>query len=379
MASICGSPVCAGGKPRWKFTYSGDYVIREDGVVELLTSGTIVFLEPKVIDVFMVGGGGAGHTYTGISFDGYGGGGGGYTRTIKRLNVTANSQIPVTIGAGGNYDTASGSGKGGPGGASGFGTHTVNGGSAGAAYNGGAGGSGGGAGVNANSDYGAGGSDGESGESGETSTKRGGTGQGFTTREFGEITGKLYAGGGGGGRYMSAQSPIVSMGGAGGGGSGAWAGADGTKTQASAAGVANTGGGGGGGALTYTGITYSVPGASGGSGIVCFRDAQELPELAGTWVLNDRLYAPESSLYFNNQEFKIGDASNPNRGTGLNLSCTTSKISYTSYPSGYDITVYTFSSNSWGSDKLNYMTFPAGATASDEFRAWLASNATKQA
>ena len=37
MASICGSPVCAGGKPKLKFTYTGDYVVREDGVVELLT------------------------------------------------------------------------------------------------------------------------------------------------------------------------------------------------------------------------------------------------------------------------------------------------------------------------------------------------------
>ena len=107
-------------------------------------------------------------------------------------------------------------------------------------------------------------------------------------------------------------------------------------------------------------------------------EPEPTPTLEGTWVLNERLYAPENTVYFNNQEFEIGDASNPNRGTGINLSCTTSKIWYTSYPSGYDVTVYTFSSNSWGSDKLNYMTFPAGATASDEFRAWLASNAIKQ-
>lgn len=95
-------------------------------------------------------------------------------------------------------------------------------------------------------------------------------------------------------------------------------------------------------------------------------------------MLNERMYAPESDVYFNNQEFKIGDASNPNRGTGINLSCTTSKIWYTSYQSGDDVTVYTFSSNSWGSDKLNYFTFPSGATASDDFITWLAANATKQ-
>lgn len=58
MASICGSPVCAGGKPQLKFTYTGDYVVRDDGVVELLTSGTLVFLDPAVIDIFCVGGGG---------------------------------------------------------------------------------------------------------------------------------------------------------------------------------------------------------------------------------------------------------------------------------------------------------------------------------
>ena len=60
MASICGSPVCAGGKPKLKFTYTGDYVVREDGVVELLTSGTLVFLRKAVIDLFLVGGGGGG-------------------------------------------------------------------------------------------------------------------------------------------------------------------------------------------------------------------------------------------------------------------------------------------------------------------------------
>ena len=60
MASICGSPVCAGGKPKLKFTYTGDYVVRDDGVVELHSSGTLVFLNPAVIDVFLVGGGGMG-------------------------------------------------------------------------------------------------------------------------------------------------------------------------------------------------------------------------------------------------------------------------------------------------------------------------------
>lgn len=379
MASICGSPVCAGGKPKLKFTYTGDYVVRKDGVVELRNSGTLVFLEPAVIDIFMVGGGGKGGrcvtTLSPAYYTACGGGGGGYTRTIKRLTVQGSYEI--SIGAGSitaNVD----------GGSTAWGSaYTVVGGKSSSelpsapvtASKGSQGGSGGGGGVISNSDYGTGGSDGNDGEQGYQGYIAGGTGQGSTTREFGEATGKLYAGGGGGGRYMSSQTPIVSMGGPGGGGAGGWAGSTSGQLQAPTAGGANTGGGGGGAAANYEG---GMQGGSGGSGIVCFRDAAPLPELAGTWVLNERLYAPESDVYFNNQEFEIGDASNPNRGTGINLSCTTSKIWYTSYPSGYDVTVYTFSTNSWGSDKLNYITFSAGATASDEFRAWLASNATKQ-
>lgn len=385
MASICGSPVCAGGKPQLKFTYTGDYVVRKDGVVELLTSGTLVFLHPAVIDVFCVGGGGAGdgsstRTNSTNAYKIGGGGGGGYTRTSRRISVQGSYQI--VIGDGGSMGVNAGSTS--------FGDKlSVNGGFSGkdlpgtssSTVSGHPGGSGGGGGVNFNSDYGTGGYDGSNGEHGYPTDRSGGTGQNFTTREFGEPSGKLYAGGGGGGRAMRSATPIISNGGSGGGGSGGFGWDDNVIAQAPAAGVANTGGGGGGGVIAYNPQVAATAGkgASGGSGIVCFRDAQELPELAGTWVLNDRLYAPESDVYFNNQEFKIGDASNPNRGTGLNLSCTTTKIWYTSYPSAYDVTVYTFSSNSWGSYKLNYMTFPAGATASDEFRAWLASNASKQA
>ena len=352
-----------------KFTYTGQYNIRKDGVVELLTSGTIVFLEPKVIDVFMVGGGGSGIVRSGTTVNsGYGGGGGGYTRTIKRITVSKNNAYSVTIGAGGVAENSGGS--------SAFSNYAVSGGVSGQIPGGGKGGSGGGSGVTSNSNYGAGGSDGGSGEDGEgggSTSKPGGSGQGFTTREFGEVTGKLYAGGGGGGRYLVSATPIISIGGSGGGGSGAWVGTN--NFQAAAAGVANTGGGGGGGANHLTEII--VDGASGGSGIVCFRDALELPELAGTWVLNNRLYAPESDVYFTNQDFTIGDASNPNRATVRNLICTTAKIEYTTTV-GYTYTLYTFSNNTWGTNKYTYLTFPAGATASDEFRAWLASNATKK-
>ena len=375
MASICGSPVCAGGKPKLKFTYTGDYVVRKDGVVELLTSGTIVFLEPKVIDLFLVGGGGRGGFFksgTGAQ-TGFGGGGGGYTATLRKVNVTGSYE--VTIGAGGIAGQTNGGG-----GASAFGgLITANGGYGHQSSSsdldmirGANGGSGGGGGVSSNSDYGAGGSNGNDGERGYfPQTIIGGKGQGTTTREFGEANGKLYAGGGGGGRYISAQSPVVSAGGSGGGGTGGWCGT--ANTQAAAAGVANTGGGGGGGAIGND-TSVTVPGASGGSGIVCFRDAAPLPELAGTWVLNERLYAPEKDFdEITGYRFKVGT-----------IECTrirTSNLTHLSafkVFSGDTVDIYTFSTNTWHTTARN-LTFPAGATASDEFCAWLASNATKQA
>ena len=260
-----------------KFTYTGQYNVRDDGVVELLTSGTITFLNPAVIDVFMVGGGSSGRSgYTSPKF-GCGGGAGGYTQTVRKFNAVANNGYAVTIGAGGSPNPL-GNLHGNPGGSTSFGTFTVNGGSitpgnSSFISSGYSGGSGGGGGVSSNSGYGAGGSDGANGEQGYNSPNSipGGNGQNSTTREFGEPTGKLYAGGGGGGRYISAQTPVVSMGGHGGGGTGGWCGSGSAKKEATAGG-ANTGGGGGGGAVT-SGSSY-VNGAPGGSGIVCFRAAK---------------------------------------------------------------------------------------------------------
>ena len=354
-----------------KFTYTGNYKVRDDGVVELLTSGTIVFLEPKVIDLFMVGGGGAGSARSGSSFNsrGYGGGGGGYTRTVRKINVTANSEIQVTVGAGGTADINSMVN----GNSSAFGAFIVAGGYGGLVTTmaGGNGGSGGGSGVISNSDGGAGGND---GGNGETGYNNGGVGQGFTSREFGESTGKLYAGGGGGGRYMVSQTPVISAGGSGGGGSGGWAGNSNNLYQPAAAGIANTGGGGGGGAK-WTDSNQALPG-SGGSGIVCFRESVELPELAGTWVLNERLYAPENAI---NETLPNAITIRRTNGTTyaarlINISLTT----LTAYPTtGGSVEIYSFRLNIW-SDHSTTWTFPAGATASDEFRAWLVSNATKQ-
>lgn len=376
MASICGSPVCAGGKPKIKFTYTGDYVVRKDGVVELLTSGTIVFLEPKVIDLFMVGGGGAGGSDARNTVVGCGGGGGGYTRTVRKVNVTPNENYTVAIGAGAEASKTvdkpvSGSTS--------FGEFSAAGGvsvqlnrSSSADYTVGAGGgSGGGNGLYSKSTGGEGGSDGGNGGMGSATSGIPPTGQGFTTREFGEPTGKLYAGGGGGGTYINAQTPVYAMGGSGGGGDGAW-GAGANRTQAAGAGGANTGGGGGGG--VGVGGVANIIGGSGGSGIVCFRESVELPELAGTWVLNERIYAPENAF---NETVNF---------TGISLNGVTrsykrvyieSGALYCQQTSGSIDGRYTFSTNQWGIT-FRTMRFEAGATASDIFRAWLASNATKQ-
>lgn len=267
-----------------EFTYTGKYNQRKDGVVELLTSGTITFLNPAVIDIFCVGGGGAGSSSAGSGISGahgVGGGGGGYTKTVKKQAVSGS--FNVVIGAGATPDkTGSAIRK--QGGSTSFGELvSAAGGYSGTynrsitkeenSYDGAPGGSGGGGGVISSSDYGSGGNNGNNGEQGYGGYNaiNGGTGQGTTTREFGETSGKLYAGGGGGGRYMVSATPIVSMGGAGGGGTGAWY-SDANDGQAPAAGVANTGGGGGGGAKRSQ--FHYREGASGGSGIVCFRAAK---------------------------------------------------------------------------------------------------------
>ena len=362
---------CAKGGAVPKFTYTGEYNVRDDGVVELLTSGTIVFLEPKVIDVFMVGGGGSGkQSVGGHDNDGYGGGGGGYTRTIKRITVPANYNITVSVGAGGDV---------GAGNSSAFLSYTVSGGAGANGREGGAGGSGGGGGVLKNSGYGAGGSDGNNGENGYGAYARnGGTGQGFSTREFGETNGKLYGGGGGGGRCMSAQSPVVSAGGSGGGGAGAWHSTDPTLFQDAVAGGANTGGGGGG---IARGNNHTTIGAPGGSGIVCFRDAHELPELAGTWVLNKRLYPSQTGEAINeNINFTAVTPNGNFTGAKISVGYTATSTAGFYLNQSTTFAVYQFSNNKWtdGTRAISQITLPAGATASEEFRAWLASNATKQ-
>ncbi|MGM9587245.1 MAG: glycine-rich domain-containing protein [Candidatus Limivicinus sp.] len=243
------------------FTYTGSYKVVDDDDIEIsstlgnwkirfLTSGTLTFTSlngaENGIDVFLVGGGGGGGGYCSGGLDGAGGGG-GYTKTSKGVSVNTDASYSISIGAGGaavGGNTAGISG----GETSAFGV-IANGGGGGAWYGGGGpsdGGSGGGAGNADGETGGNGGSDGGDGGAGKGS---GSKGQGTTTREFGESTGKLYAGGGGGAWY-----------GSGGEGGGA---AYGESADA------NTGGGGGGG---YSSGSTSANGGAGGSGIVIIRN-----------------------------------------------------------------------------------------------------------
>ena len=229
-----------------EFTYTGDYMLIDDGKeekvqnwrVKFLTSGTLIFTkEPGSADVFLVGGGSGGN--------GSRGGGGGYTFTSTSVLLVKETPYEIIIGAGGANSTNGGD-------TSAFGLtakggNEANGGSGGGGNTGGA-------------DPGYGGTGGSDGSNGGNATGYnamnswgygGGIGQGTTTRAFGETTGDLYAGGGGG------SSTSESKHGAGGEGGGGGKGAP--------DGQVNTGGGGMGGNTSV-----------GGSGIVIIRNHREV-------------------------------------------------------------------------------------------------------
>ena len=173
-----------GGAP--VFEYTGNYEYIDDGGsnwrIKFLSSGVFKPRKAMTIDAFLVGGGGAG---------GLGpGGGGGYTKTAKSIALTANVDYTITVGAGGTAGVSFKPGTDG-GNSEAFGYSAAGGQRATSNTQGGNGGSGGGASVQGHG--GNGGSDGGNG-SGQTP----GIGQGTTTREFGESTGYLYSGGGGG-------------------------------------------------------------------------------------------------------------------------------------------------------------------------------------
>ena len=250
-----------------EFTYTGDFEIVSDDdqpitvsqgnwKIRFLTSGTLTFTSlngaENGIDVFLVGGGSGG---------GRAAGGGGYTKTLKAVKVSVGTAYLIEVGAGGIAGVGN-SKAGSAGGTSNAFGASANGGEANtsaSSFRGSNGGSGGGAG-STNGNGGKGGSDGSDGFHRNGTHQDSGTGQGTTTREFGESAGKLYAGGGGGCTTTS------SNGGAGGDGGGG----DGGNTSGGAtSGETNTGSGGGGAA-------NNKAGGSGGSGIVIIRNAREV-------------------------------------------------------------------------------------------------------
>ena len=258
------------GQPIFTFTpddgTTGGWTLVDDGNgdwrIKFLKSGVLVFTglgnASGGIDIFLVGGGG-GSTDTA-------GGGGGYTMTAKGYILSVGSEYHITVGDGGAENTDGES-------TIAFG-YSVNGGHKASGHIGGDGGSGGGGysgtGISSEnkSNGGSDGSDGQTVNSSNNPVNRG-SGQGATTREFGEISGDLYSGGGAG---ASAEGPTnytykASLGGEGGGGnSGSGGNANlGSMTTPGQNGAVNTGGGGG------------AKQSSGGSGIVIIRNHRSNP------------------------------------------------------------------------------------------------------
>ena len=285
--TVCSADFVENANPYPVFTYMIDGVdyandtskvqLIKDGSgnwrIKFLESGTLKtsYPEKNIIDVFVVGGGGGGGSQS-ASFQGGCGGAGGYTKTYKSLELTSGAEEYIKVGAGG---AGGSSGNGAAGEQSYFRstTYAANGGGFGCQVGGcnagGAGGSGGGCGGHSSGNVpGSGGTNGSSGKSNITWCTAG-SGQGTTTREFGEAAGALYSGGGSGGQYRNGddwRSPLA--GGSGGGGAGG-----GYYTSAKS-GTPNTGGGGGGGTPVYGTTGNSDNGGAGGSGIVIIRNHQ---------------------------------------------------------------------------------------------------------
>lgn len=195
-----------------EFTYTGSYQVVQDDdspisdfanwkgnwKIRFLTSGTLTFTNLHgfngLIDLFLVGGGGGGNPNYKQGSNYGGGGGGGYTKTIKKLVLTTGYAYPIDIGGGGAPGLSGGTTRA-------F-SNDVNGGTTGKqGYTGGGdGGSGGG------HYYVNGGSNGMDSGKWEGNQYVAGKGQGTTTREFGDSSGRLYAGGGNGG-WSNAGGP----------------------------------------------------------------------------------------------------------------------------------------------------------------------------
>lgn len=371
MSAITGRAVTAGGggiANRLDFTYTGGTFNERtaDGVVEFLETGILTMKKDTYVDVFMVGGG-AGGVSIGTSSNGGAGGSGGCTRTIVNALLRKGVAYQVVIGAGGTGGGNSG------GETSAFG-YTVTGGTV---ANGGSGGGKGGVSASGQVNAGDGGSNGsDGGNVGSPTTGNPGKGQGTTTREFGEATGKLYAGGGGGGQGIYGSYGTAGAGGEGGG-------ANGNSTTDA---TANTGGGGGGGKGFAGGSGTGGQGTAGGSGIVCIRLHQDDPTenvLSGTWKFNDTLTMP-STLFTENFDYDGTFAyagSNFYTVMGARAFSTTTDLCFghnsgdlsTNY-----VLVYDFTHNMWRQATAKTIKFwNRYQVVSPEFYAWFTANATK--
>lgn len=371
MSVITGRAVTAGGggiANRLDFTYTGGTFNERtaDGVVEFLETGILTMKKDTYVDVFMVGGGAGGVT-VGLSNSGGAGGSGGCTRTIVNALLRKGVEYQVVIGAGGTGGGNSG------GETSAFG-YTASGGTVAA---GGSGGGKGGVAATGQVNAGDGGSNGSDGGSvGSPATGSPGKGQGATTREFGEATGKLYAGGGGGG---AGKYGDIGTSGAGGEGGGA-------KGNSTTDATANTGGGGGGGKGYYDSSSPGGKGTAGGSGIVCIRLHQDDPTenvLSGTWKFNDTLTMP-SALFTENFDY---DGTLAYAGSSLYAVMGVREISSRKdlcfghnlgdLSSNY-VQVYWFANNTWLQATAKTIKFwNRYQVVSPEFYAWFTANATK--
>ncbi len=106
-------------------------------------------------------------------------------------------------------------------------------------------------------------------------------------------------------------------------------------------------------------------------GVIPEPEPEPEPTLEGTWVLNAKLTAPAVSQL-------ISGTINTSQGNAslYSLQYVNDRLNfYNSQSSIYSN--YDFSYNSW-TNRVISITFPSGATASDDFITWLAANATKQ-
>ena len=242
-----GSPIMYSGLWQWDTDANGTTIVR------LLSSGNLIFTKSFALDVFICGGGGSGAAMS-ANPDRASGAGGGYTRT-ERVTCQEGVVYPIVVGAGGASANASGYGSQG-GNSSAFG-YTANGG-AGGRYGGSTvsiGGNGGSAGQGVGSSTPSGYKGGTDG--GSATGQNSGTGQGSTTRMFGEGNQQLFGGGGGAVRYNDGYQ----IGGAG----------DETATAGNSTADALPNRGGGTGAIMGSSAIRS---GKGGSGVVILRSPE---------------------------------------------------------------------------------------------------------